>query len=159
MEHGPDSSSHLVEKFLNLVPIEQDSYTSDIELLKQYQAYSAELLRLSLAGLGVIGFLVTSKLVTQSAVKICLIASIILFGMSAGGALGHRYLSSDGIHHLMKAIRLSKLKNPAEDQIKLQDCQMREKYRKSWNYLRLSCLSLGLGAIAIAAGFILATLL
>jgi len=154
-----ESGGDLTEKYLSLVPLDENSYKPDIELLERYHAYSAELLRLSLAGLGVIGFLVTSKLVTYSAVKICLALSVILFGVSAGGALGHRYLSSDGIHHLMKAVRLSKLRNLDEKRIKDQDSQMKEKYERSWKYLRLSCVSLALGAMAIALGFVIAAIL
>ena len=154
-----ESGGDLTEKYLSLVPLDENSYKPDIELLERYHAYSAELLRLSLAGLGVIGFLVTSKLVTYSAVKICLALSVILFGVSADGALGHRYLSSDGIHHLIKAVRLSKLRNLDEKRIKDQDSQMKEKYERSWKYLRLSCVSLALGAMAIALGFVIAAIL
>lgn len=149
----------LTEKFLNLVPVKEDSYKSDIQLLDRYQAYSAELLRLSLAGLGVVGFLISNKLVTQQPVKICLMIGIILFGISSGCALGHRYFSSDGVFYLMKAIRLSNRKNPDEGRIKYESNQMKEKYKRSWDYLRVSCFSLALGALTVALGFVIAALL
>jgi hypothetical protein len=146
-------------KFLNLVPVEENSYKSDIQLLDRYQAYSAELLRLSLAGLGVVGFLVTNKLVTERPVKICLMIGIILFGVSSGAALGHRYFSSDGIHHLLKAIRLSSRIDPDESQIEHEGDLMKAKYKRSWTYLRIACVSLALGALAVSMGFVIAALL
>jgi hypothetical protein len=157
--HTDPERADLTERFLNLVPIGEEAYKSDIQLLDRYQAYSAELLRLSLAGLGVVGFLVSNKLITQQPVRILLTIGIISFGISSGCALGYRYLSSDGVHHLMKAAMLSNRKNPDEGRIKYESEQMKGKYKRSWDYLRASCVSLALGALAVAAGFVVAALL
>jgi hypothetical protein len=146
----------LSKKFLNLVLIKEDAYKPDLQLLERYQAYSAELLRLSLAGLGVVGFLIMNKLVTQTAVKAWLTVGILLFGVSSGSALAHRYFSSDGIHYFIKAVRLNGRKSPDEKCIKGEIDNMKKKYRIAWMYLRISCVSLALGAMAIAVGFALA---
>ena len=151
-----DSGVALRERFLTLMEIDEVTYKADITLLDRYQAYSAELLRLSPAGLGAVGFFLANNMAGSQMVKLSLAISVITFGISAGGALAHRFHSSDGIFHHMRAVRLSRLSEPPAAEIEKQTKMMKNIYAKSWTYLRVSCIALGIGALAAAAGAIAA---
>ncbi len=137
----------------SLSEIKEDTYKADIALLGRYQAYSSELLRLSLAGIGFIGFLVTHKLLENEGifVKLSFIFSVALFGLSAAFALAHRYYSSDGIYYHLRAIRNNSCDNDVKKDTDLRNTQ----YDKSECYLRLSAVTLGFGASFLAIGIII----
>lgn len=94
----------------------EDRYKADLALLDRYQMFSAEILRLSLAGLAAVGFFlnigekaagarVIAALLCNGVPKVLLIASIVLFALSSACALGHRGVSSDSLYYDLKIAR------------------------------------------------------
>jgi hypothetical protein len=96
--------------------IPESKYKPDLELLGSYQAFSAEILRLSLAGLVAVGFLLSlnEKAVGQKKIEALLdaevprhllLVSITLFALASAVALIHRGASSDSMHFHLKILR------------------------------------------------------
>ena len=75
--------------------------THDFAILDRYQAFSAELIRLALAGIAAVGIFVawvtdTNHMVTGGA-KLLFGLALFFFGVAAAAALGHRYWSTDSM--------------------------------------------------------------
>ena len=71
-----------------------------------YRAFSAEMLRLSLLGIGVIGFIYEKILdVLPVLSKFLAAASLIFFGMAAASALTHRYFNAETIRLFLWGLR------------------------------------------------------
>ena len=79
--------------------ISEDYFKLELELLDRYLKFSSELLRLSLLGIAVVGFILTKfKDVTSNSPdssKVLIITGISSFALSSIFALTHRYLSTD----------------------------------------------------------------
>ena len=99
------------------IEIPQDRYLADMELHDRYQQFSAELLRLSLAGLAALGIIVgllgDSKtapaiLETLESASFSLSSKAGAFALvgAAAFALLHRFFASDGMFHHLRAIKL-----------------------------------------------------
>ncbi len=104
-------------KYLSNIPIQEDNYKVDFIILEKYQSFSSEILRLSLLGLTIYGFLVINVVlktkdtsenfamsVTSHKVVFMLGAISLLF--AALLALGHRYFSTDCMTHFIRRFRL-----------------------------------------------------
>ena len=108
VELGPTSST------IGEISVPAEYFQVDLELLDRYQAFSSELLRLALAGVAVIGFLITSIIGNErfavvdqlSWFKILAFASAVMLCLSAAASLGHRYFATDGVYYHIKAVRL-----------------------------------------------------
>jgi hypothetical protein len=97
------------------IEVPEVRYKADLELHDRFQNFSAEVLRLSLAGIAVIGFLLTLLLGDGDAlgrrvlrledVRLSLTVSVIAFGVAVALSLLHKFLASDGIYHHLRAIK------------------------------------------------------
>jgi hypothetical protein len=107
-------------KYLSDIPIDEASFKADFNVLEKYQAFSSEILRLSLLGLAIYGFLLTNIIfkITHNG-KYAFITpffeskSIFILGavaliFAAFCALGHRYFSTDCMTHFIRGLRLRK---------------------------------------------------
>ncbi|PTQ59353.1 hypothetical protein C8J26_3097 [Sphingomonas aurantiaca] len=94
------------------VDVPETRYKADFELLDRYLGFSSELLRMALAGMAAFGAIV--GLLTNNgefgrplhgrAFVVIAALALSMLAMSAGCALLHRYLASDGMfHHLRSA--------------------------------------------------------
>src|SRR5919112_5350960 len=75
--------------------LKEDKYKAELQLVDRYQSFVAELLRLSLLGIAVFGYLYTKQLFEglpawEYPAKILAALSILVFGISAGSALAFR---------------------------------------------------------------------
>lgn len=118
-ENKNNSSETTVKSSLGLVSLPERTFEHDLEVGKMYQDFSAELLKLSLAGIGAIGFLITNKNVLIKGSRDFIFISLIAFGTSVGAALLHRYFGPDSLANFLIYNRLvTKLKedkkNPNE---------------------------------------------
>ncbi len=124
------------------VPIVEDSYKVDFQILDRYQRYSAELLRLSLLGIAGYGFLVKDLVfVNQQNInrfqygliesRWLLIIGTIMLGLSAACALGHRGMSTDATACMIAFIRVTDTTHP-----ELLDPDKAEKERR-WFHTQL----------------------
>jgi hypothetical protein len=93
--------------------VPESAYRADFELLDRYQSFSAEILRLSLAGLAAIGFLLSldSKAIGQAKIASLLVDPIpryflfvatAMFVAASAAALAHRGFSSESMHYQLK---------------------------------------------------------
>lgn len=142
--------------------VPEAAYAADFTLLDKYQGFSAELLRLALVGIAAFGFLLEQFSIASIAgpARILAAAAMVLLTVSAGFALGHRYLSSDGMFHHLRLLRLAqRLKATTEaravavlNQVSTLDRARRgSRYQLSGYCLGLSSLFLLLGTVALAA--------
>lgn len=108
----------LKDKYLGTVPIRDEDYKIDLTLSDKYQSFSAELLRLALLGLAVIGFIITNVVMKLNAAnaqafyrsfqsnKWLLVSAVITLVLSAGCAMAHRYFATDSLTHFVRKLRL-----------------------------------------------------
>jgi hypothetical protein len=161
---GPTSHS------IGEIKVEPDHYKADVELLDKYQAFSAELLRLSLAGMVVIGFLIekivaggrfsTDDTAALIGFKICSFGSVILLCVSAAASLLHRYFATDGVYYPVKAVRLRLLSHSmkamdSDIQTRLDEAIKNRKaiYKLSGTFLLAAGVFLWAGIVLLAVAF------
>lgn len=72
-------------KYLSDIPIHEDNYKVDFIILDKYQNFSSEILRLSLLGLAIYGFLITDVIfkITNSKALYSFSANKLLFFLGA----------------------------------------------------------------------------
>ncbi|HCN28537.1 MAG TPA: hypothetical protein DIT64_07160 [Verrucomicrobiales bacterium] len=131
------------------VDIPEDHLAVDFAVLEHYQKVSSELLRISLLGIPVVGYMATEDKIPEgifahSGILISTIASLCCFALSASLALLHRYVSSDGMSDHIQLLRLEALgKMEGTDKI--------EKRRQKRNTaFKISSLALAFSAIFLA---------
>ena len=110
----------LRSKYLSDIPIEEVNYKADFIILEKYQAFSSEILRLSLLGLAIYGFFIADvilKITNNNTYiflkpflnnKVLFIIGAIALLITALCALGHRYFSTDCMTHFVRRFRLRK---------------------------------------------------
>jgi hypothetical protein len=151
------------------VPVQPEQYTADLELLDRYQSYSAELLRVSLLGMSAFGFLLEKSgwLKTTDAGLVPFAIGVATMAISAGAALGHRYLSSDSMGHWLNLQRLNTTlelqrltPTLGNDEVRKlekrycdEDLDMKSDFKLSALLLWISAVALGIGIVAVAATF------
>ncbi|MFH6945271.1 hypothetical protein [Flavobacterium sp. FlaQc-50] len=166
----------LRSKYLSNIPISEDNYKVDFIILEKYQSFSSEILRLSLLGLTIYGFLITNVLfkVTDdgkknifidpfSENKILLFLGALTLIVAALVALIHRYFSTHCMTHFIRGFRMrqklsemeEKVINNRPELIRLGESIKREglSFEKDLNYCGLllfaSCFFLIAGILLI----------
>lgn len=145
---------------LGQVKLDESTIEHDFTMLDKFQGFSAELLRISLLGIGAIG-LGASEILFPSApndsyslhfsVKLMLLISLISFCVSAASALLHRYTSADGMSWHIQAMRRYASNVPEEiDKAKKEALERHKQYKLSQRAIRTSSFSLLLGTIFLA---------
>src|SRR5262245_61207238 len=106
----------------------------DWDLLDRYQAFSAELLRSALLGIAGIGFLLTQLTRKDSSLTVSVtsrptmwlvFAALTCLGVSAGAALGHRYVSSDSMAYYISLLRMRRRHAPPKEVAEEKACRDR----------------------------------
>ena len=92
--------------------LREEYYKADIILLEKYQSYSAELLRISLLGIALLGFFFDKVSDSEAfdpgakfSMALTLGVAAMLFAIAAAAALAHRFYSTDGIFYHIRAGR------------------------------------------------------
>jgi hypothetical protein len=109
------SVKHVVSA--GLVTLGERTFEYDLAISERYQAFSAELLRLALLGIGGIGFLLLKldpgttdhpSLIRQNLASIqpFLHVALVSFGLCCTAAVAHRFASADGLAYHLKLLRL-----------------------------------------------------
>jgi uncharacterized membrane protein YfcA len=153
------------------LPVEDKYYKPDLEISDRFQAYSAELLRVSLAGVAAIGFFFDKlsqflnfpqQFWGNFTVKGILILSLISLATSSALALLHRYLSSDSMAYHLTFIRLARAAESENDENRKKCLKARARTEKKWRdrffsaceiLLGASAFALGIGAFCLVIGF------
>lgn len=143
------------------LPVEDKYFKPDLEISDRFQAYSAELLRVSLAGVAAVGFFF-DKLVQflnfqqqlwgNFTVKGMLILSLIFLAASSALALAHRYLSSDGMSYHLTFIRLARAAESEKDNDRKDCLKARAGRERKWRNRFFNACEILLGASALALG-------
>jgi len=133
--------------------LNEGKYRAELELVDRYQSFVAELLRLSLAGIAVFGFLYQlmfqnldpSKLPT--ATNVLAAFGVLMFGISAASALVFRFFATEGARFYIEALRFTAA-NAGREQ--------NERARKSLDIrdekVRICRWSKGIAAASLALG-------
>jgi hypothetical protein len=136
--------------------LDEGKYRAELELVDRYQSFVAELLRLSLAGIAVFGFLFDYLISSNSPEITNVLAAfgVLMFGISAASALVFRFFAAEGARFYIEALRFT----PANA-----DCaQNKERARKSLDIrderIRICRTSKGIAAVALALGGVLEAL-
>ena len=89
--------------------LNEGKYRAELELVDQYQAFVAELLRLSLAGIAVFGFLYEYLSSSNSSIITNVLAAfgVLMFGISAAFALFFRFFATEGARFYIEALRFT----------------------------------------------------
>ncbi|MCC9019768.1 hypothetical protein [Flavobacterium lipolyticum] len=137
-------------KYLSSIPINEDNYKVDFIILERYQSFSSEILRLSLLGLTIYGFLITNVIfkITDcekkyifikpfSANKLWLFLGAITLILTALLTLGHRYFSTDCMTHFIRGFRLRQKISEIKS-VKTKDNKVLTKLKKSLKNEKLS---------------------
>lgn len=140
---------------LGTAPLAEAAYAADFALLDRYQGFSKELLRIALLGVAVFGFLLEQfglAWISPSG-RVLATGSLVLLTLSAGFALAHRYLSSDGMFHHLRLLRLAQRTKTKDTEAKADADRARRgfQYQLSGYAIGLSALTLLLGVIGLVA--------
>ena|SRR5215207_5230660 len=136
--------------------LDEEKYRAERDLVERYQAFVAELLRLSLLGIAVFGFLfkiifeanLGSSKLAQIAPKLAFFPAAIgvaLFGASAVLALVFRFYSIQSLGLYIEALRFKECSKPGDAKESL-DCRHRKNRICTWTKLFAS-LALALGGV------------
>ena len=161
-DEGPDATTAQDRRTLGEIKVE--AFEQDVLINDRQQAFSAELLRLALLGIGGVGY-VTSKALSAGAAgepgvrmgfgaKWLVLLAAASFGLSSALALGLRYLSSDVVASQLRIVRL-RMRGIAGDAGQAKREEARRNRRLKWMrpLLLFSSAALALGA-GVFIGFL-----
>ena len=150
--------------------LDESRYKAELELVDRYQAFVAELLRLSLLGIAVIGFLYKTISETDADIGVARLPAalgVFLFGISAASALVFRFFANEGARFYIEALRFAPSnvdvtqERRTEDQLVRKQAQRAKlsldtRYRKvvicRWSKV-IAASTLGLGGVLEAVAF------
>jgi hypothetical protein len=143
--------------------LQEGEYRPDFELLSAYQGFSAELLRLSLIGLGAIGVLMglfgdkissaTGQKIVTCANRYIFLAAIGAFVASAACALWHRYDSTDSMSSYVLTLRARKRGPSAKAEMEKSQKEQHKKFKSSGYAIGASACLLVLATLLLGIGF------
>lgn len=173
----------LTEKYFGGIPLDPADYEADFAVVDKYQAFSSELLRLSLLGIAGYGFLI-ANIVLKTAPKTdgyvllsafsrpdtvaVLMLGAMALGIAAVTALGHRFFATDCVTHYVRRLRAEKLltsepkddvlREKAEKIVANEQVSLENDIDKCRWLLIVSSWSLVVGAFCVALSFALTLL-
>jgi hypothetical protein len=148
--------------------LDEDRYKAELDLVDRYQLFVAEMLRLSLGGLAIFGFIyekmfsptslnATAPFATQA--KTAAAVGVLLLGICAASALVFRYFATEGARYYIEALRFAPPSDATDVPRSSKSLQIRRKRVKICKISKaFSAVSLGLGGVLIAASFFLGLL-
>lgn len=156
----PDS----LERRLGQTEVPEGRYRADIDLHDRSIQFSGDLVRMALAGIAVVGFLVAqlpehlrSVVFDTLRLKALLSASVIAFAASAGFGLLHRFFAGAAAFHHLQVIKLLLLDDPKYTQALDREMELRTMlFLRCHRFLKLASGLLVAGAGLLGATFILA---
>ena len=137
--------------------IKVEAFEQDLLINERQQAFSAELLRLALLGIGGVGYVASRALPSNTAgepafrmgieAKWLVLLAAVSFGLSSASALGLRYFSSDLIASQLRIVRL-RIRGGADDahQAKREEARRNRRLKLMRPLLLFSSATLTFGA-------------
>lgn len=138
--------------------VDEKKYKPELEIFDRWQSFSAELLRLSILGIAVFGFLYQQVLagfnplvnpnIIIGLIKVLSQLSLALFAFSTVCALLYRYGSTEAMLHYLRGLRSD------QEVISIQELKSRDWWlSKCLIFKIISAACLGLGALLSAIAF------
>jgi len=127
--------------------LDEDKYRAERDLVDRYQAFVAELLRLSLLGIAVFGFLYKITLeagATIGVAKVPAALGILAFGISALAALVFRFFAIESLDLYIQALRFEEFTHP-----KTEDAEKSLKRRHGRNVICTTSKAIAAGTLAL----------
>jgi hypothetical protein len=150
-----------IEMQLLQTQVPADSYRVDLDLFDRGQKLSAELLRLSLAGIAAVGFFLTKILSNISAhsasntLKFCLSGAVLACVLSTMFSLLQTFFASGSTFHHIKAIKLKQLEDQSLSDALMKSLSLRDaKFRTAHRLLMASAIFLVIAACLMGTAFI-----
>ena len=138
--------------------MEETTYKHHFELLDRYQAFSAEVLRLSLATIAAFGFFlgiehgegltIAHQMVSHTGPRWLIGSGLVALVISAAAALAHRYVSADAMYYIL----LSDTRALRDDEAAVRRAML----KRSEMAILAAPAALAVGVALLAAGFLLA---
>jgi hypothetical protein len=154
----PPSSRRLSEHDLLRAELPESRYKIDLTLFEQSQNLSAELLKLSLAAIAVVGALLsvpTRPWPDDLAFKLLISASVVVFAFSAGLALLQRFFSSSAMFHHIKALKAAHANDPAlTESVEMELAVRQTEFARAHRLLVGTAIFLGTGAVCLGVAFV-----
>lgn len=148
-----DISQSKTARVGSIQKIEKEFYEADVAMLDRYQAFSGELLRVSLLGIGVVGFFaekLAAALGKSMIVKGAAWCAVGGFAAAMAFALAHRYFSTDGMFYHLRAVRRESQGKDSNDERE----DRNRIFARSGQYLGASALCFGFGVIALGVAIL-----
>ena len=134
--------------------LKESNYKAEIELVEKYQSFVAEILRLSLLGIAVFGYLYKDVFHTDSAQsganiglpKTLAAFGVLMFGVSAANALVFRFFATEGARFYIEAFRFKGIADEGRAQKSLD---------RRYGKIRICMWSKATAAVTLALGGLL----
>ncbi|MBI4866677.1 MAG: hypothetical protein HY816_06970 [Candidatus Wallbacteria bacterium] len=167
MRFLPFRKEALPELSLVAVELRDTQYRADLELHDRYQTFARELMRLALAELGGLGFL----LANVGAVKSSLFAnalrsevvqglgvvSVLALGVAVAASMAHGFYASDCLYHHLRALKLLVLDRTTNlERARAEEASRNANFDHAETALYLAAGALMLGTAALGLAVILA---
>lgn len=152
------STQQLSEQELLRIELPEARYKIDMILFDQGQNLSAELLKLSLAAIAVVGALLT--MLTRPwpddlPFKLLIASSVVVFALSISLALLQRFYASSAMFHHIKAMKMAYTGSAAlADAVEMELAIRLRQFSRAHLLLVGTALFLALGAIFLGGAFI-----
>ncbi len=148
----------LSEKALLNIKLPEAQYQVDLALFEDGKALSAELLKLALVGIAVVGALLSfpgRPWPDDLPFKMLLSCSVIAFATSTGVALLQRFFASSAMFHHIKAMKVASCENPAlEQSVEMELAERFKQFGRADVLLIATAVLLVLGASLLGSAFI-----
>ena len=138
-----------------------DFYRADFDLFDRGQKFSAELLRLSLAGIAVVGFFLTKILANfpihsaSNTLKLSLSGAVLACVLSTLFSLLQMYFASGSMFHHIEALKLAQIENQTlSDALKNTLSAREAKFNTTHRFLMASGIFLVIAACLLSFAFI-----
>ena len=149
---------NLSESALLRIDLPDARYQADPPLFDDGKNLSAELLKLALAGIAVVGALLTLPArpwPDDLPFRVLLSCSVMVLAVSAGTALLQRFFSSSGMFHHVKAMKVASCADPALEQSVEREIAIRlRQFERAHALLIATASSLVLGAALLGGAFV-----
>ena len=141
--------------------LQEDKYKGELELVDRYQTFVGELLRLSLLGIAVFGYLYKITFENNANMEIAkypAAAGVVMFGICALTALIFRYFATEGARFYIQALRYTPTNNAGRAQEERAEESINARHGKvvicRWSKAS-AAIALGLGGVSESAAFCL----
>ena len=156
--------NYAFDRKLAKLDVPEGHYKADLELHDRSQSFSSELLKLALAGIAVVGFLLANipkgpgpleQTLKDTAVKVLFSAAVVAFALAVGAALLQRFYASGAMFHHLQVIKLLMLpESVSEHEVKENLSIRTEKFMRAHAFLKCAAWLLVTAALFLSIAFI-----